>query len=330
MRSEGNAFISESLSHISTAGIFLMAAIWALGLGVHEFRLWEPSPDGIFGKPYIVLQHMTSPFPSSVPIIGRRPYKIKSDLSLGGLELDMKEAEIQNARGHENTRKTEDTTTKLTYDNLNVSIWDQRLKYLGSEDSSASTKRGIHPGSAVTDMLKSYDGNDYAKFEDVDDTDAVLYEFSFLSVDQNKGVLRFVTSKSTGTVKRIAVYYRQKIHFKNPEVDKGRLALEGYYDDVKGQFYDIAARYELTNGFAERMYKSRGFDRYSKFRSAELTNIQCAYYSANNGEMIMHFHLAAHVQSKDGEKVKHFNGRAQIVAEGGRWSINDIYEAEQK
>lgn len=330
MGKKSKASNGEGFTQFSAAGIFLMVAIWALGLGVYEFRTWEPSPDGIFGKPYIILQHVTSPFPSSVPIVGRRPYKVKSDLSLGGLELDMKEAEIQNARGKENTRQLKDTTTKLTYDNLNVSVWDERLKYLGSTDPSDSTKRGIHPGSSVADMLKAYNGNDYAKFEDVDDEDAVLYEFSFLSVDQNKGVLRFITSKSDKTIKKISVYYPQKIHFKNSEVDKGRLALEDYYDAIQDHFYDIAARYDLTNGFAEKMYKSRGFDRYSKFQSVELTNIQCAYYSESNGEMIMHFHLVAHVQTQDGVKIKHFNGRAQIVAENRQWCINDIYEIEQE
>ena len=147
---------------------------------------------------------------------------------------------------------------------------------------------------------------------------------------KNKGVLRFVTSKSEQTIKKISTYYPQKIRFKNEEVDKGRLVLEDYYDEVKDHFYDIAAEYNLTNGFAEKMYKSRGFDRYYKFQSAELTNIQCAYYSESNGEMIMNFHLVAQIRSKDGVKVKHFNGRAQIVAENRHWCINDIYEVEQK
>ena len=175
--------------------LIAVIAILVIAIGVFVYK--ETASDTSTSS-YSSLTKQSSSSSSSVA----KEREMKSDLSLGGLDLDMTVDEVHKALGQENEIKTKNQFHFLEYDAIEVGVRNDNVVHsLVSNGPSVKTKRGIHEGSTLADVQKAY-GTDCAS---MDYDDLMLYEYSFKSMSGNDGLLRFAIKKSDNTVKYISV-----------------------------------------------------------------------------------------------------------------------------
>ncbi len=182
----------SKFGRLAAAALLLLA----VGFGAYHIGASNSAPKA---PSMMTTQATTSN--SSKPIQKAAKREMKSDLSLGGLDLDMSIDDVRKTLGKENTSEQRGKFNFLLYDNVEVGTYENTVRALVSNGPSAQTKRGIHEGSTLADVQKAY-GTD-AMVTDYDDLK--LYEYSFKSVAGNDGLLRFAVKKSDNTVKYISV-----------------------------------------------------------------------------------------------------------------------------
>lgn len=127
--------------------------------------------------------------------------EMTSDLSLGGLDLDLTLDEMHERLGQEESSKQEDNHMYYFYEGLKVGSTNNKLTSLVSDNDKVATKRGLHQGDSYDDMVKAY-GSSYNKMEY---NGQMLYEYSFQSLDGKNGILRFAVSEDTNKIAYISV-----------------------------------------------------------------------------------------------------------------------------
>ena len=112
-----------------------------------------------------------------------------SDLGLGGICIGYDKAEVYQLMGKENEITNPDRSSNLRYQypDMEVVITNGVVSAVVSKNSSVQTKRGIHQGSNIQDVLRAY-GNDY--FESNYDG-MTLVEYKMTSLDRRECLLRF-------------------------------------------------------------------------------------------------------------------------------------------
>ena len=174
--------------------LIAVIAILVIAIGVFVYK--ETASD-TSSSSYSSLAKQSSSSSSSAA----KEREMKSDLSLGGLDLDMEIGDVRKALGQEKSSEQRDKFNFLLYDNIEVGTYRNVVRALVSNGPSVKTKRGIHEGSTLADVQKAY-GTDCAS---MDYDDLMLYEYSFKSMSGNDGLLRFAIKKSDNTVKYISV-----------------------------------------------------------------------------------------------------------------------------
>lgn len=132
------------------------------------------------------------------------PREMKTDLSLGGLDLGMDIDGMHDVLGKENSSKdSQDSPGYMFYyyDDLQVGIKNRSVDALVSDGNSVKTKRGISEGSSLKDVQNAY-GSDYTS---MDYEDMTLYEYTFRDMKGRPGILRFAVKKKDNKVKYISV-----------------------------------------------------------------------------------------------------------------------------
>lgn len=132
------------------------------------------------------------------------PREMKTDLSLGGLDLGMDIDGMHDVLGKENSSKESQDSPEYMfyyYDDLQVGIKDRSVDALVSDGKSVKTKRGISEGSSLKDVQNAY-GSDYTS---MDYEDMTLYEYTFRDMKGRPGILRFAVKKKDNKVKYISV-----------------------------------------------------------------------------------------------------------------------------
>ena len=189
MKQKGNV---SALDRIGAVGIFLMVAVWGFGFGFYEFHVWSSSHS-------THVQEVASTQKTTSPEKSLR--KMETDLSLGGLDIDMTVDEVRKALGKESSAKKQGKYDFIYYDDLQVGTYQAVVRALVSDGPSVKTKRGIHEGSSFAEVKKAY-GTDYYT---MDNDDLTLYEYPFKSLKGHDGLLRFAIKKSDQTVQYISV-----------------------------------------------------------------------------------------------------------------------------
>ena len=174
--------------------LIAVIAILVIAIGVFVYK--ETASD-TSSSSYSSLAKQSSSSSSSAA----KEREMKSDLSLGGLDLDMEIGDVRKALGQEKSSEQRDKFNFLLYDNIEVGTYRNVVRALVSNGPSVKTKRGIHEGSTYEEVKKAY-GTDCAS---MDYDDLMLYEYSFKSMSGNDGLLRFAIKKSDNTVKYISV-----------------------------------------------------------------------------------------------------------------------------
>lgn len=100
---------------------------------------------------------------------------MSSDLSLGGLDLGITLDEMHNRLGQESSSKQDGNHMYYFYEGLKVGSVDNKLTSLVSENDEVKTKRGIHQGSTLDEVVSAY-GNPTSTLAYDGKT---LYEYTF-------------------------------------------------------------------------------------------------------------------------------------------------------
>lgn len=253
--------------------------------------------------------------------------KMKSDLSLGGLDLDMTVDEVHKALGKETSAKKQGKFDFIYYPDLQVGTYQNVVRALVSDGPSVETKRGIHEGSTLADIRKAY-GTDC---QAMDYDDLTLYEYSFKSMKGHDGLLRFAVKKSDNTVSYISV--------RIPEDEKAtddtsktrendaKLALtvlDGYYQGITNGHERKA--YQLLT--SSRQKKMGTFEQFKKGFETTLSHRvdQLQVDSASPGVIKVSYLLTARDRTDNfgGVKYRVFQCTATIVKDTDAWRIDDM------
>lgn len=134
---------------------------------------------------------------------------VQTDLSIGGLDVGVSVGDMRKALGNEKSSKAVPNIpgfTNYTYDGMTVGVKDGEVTTLVSDGANVQTKRGIHQGSMLADIMQEY-GTNYTKQEF---DGLVLYEYEFTAVGGEKGILRFAVNPQNNQVDYISARLPEK------------------------------------------------------------------------------------------------------------------------
>lgn len=300
--------------------LIAVIAILVIAIGVFVYK--ETASD-TSSSSYSSLTKQSSSSSSSVT----KEREMKSDLSLGGLDLDMEIGDVRKALGQENSSEQRDKFNFLLYDNIEVGTYRNVVRALVSNGPSVKTKRGIHEGSTYEDVKKAY-GTDCAS---MDYDDLMLYEYSFKSISGNDGLLRFAIKKSDNTVKYISVRIPEdEKPAENNDVDANAAAqvLNKYYQTIANG--NTSTAYNLLSADMQRhmgtldQFKSG----YQTTISHQLSDMNLV--SSGDNQVVISYLLTARDRTPSKRvKVQIFRCEATLSKATGSWHIVNLSATKQ-
>ena len=123
------------------------------------------------------------------------------DLSLGNITIGETTATLKAAMGAPGRIVTENGQVHWKYNDIDVIVYENRVSEIISSTSAASTPRGFHEGSRISDVWQTY-GNNY-RHETYGNLD--LYEYPITSNDGIPCLLRFAVRQGENTVNYISM-----------------------------------------------------------------------------------------------------------------------------
>lgn len=279
------------------------------------FKVFSPGPT-------------TSAVPSYHHSVDKKPDKpkekskpaVKSDLSLGGMELDETMQDMYDKLGKESYTKSDDGRTYYYYkDSVRVGFTDGKVTSLVSDGTKASTKRGIHEGSTLGEVIDAY-GDNASKFK-YDNLD--LYEYSAKSLAGREGILRFAIN-AQGKVEYISVRIPQENKVDSQAVgNAAKDVIDSYHKyitkrDYKSAYNLLTDDMQNTMGLYENW--AQGFRNTMESRVIDLrvSNVQ-----ADSAEVS--FILVARDRRPGGSfEENRFRSTATVVKTGSGWKIAGV------
>ena len=309
----------------SKLGRLVAAAVLLLALGFGAYHMGASSSAS--KSPSTTTAQATTSN-TSKPVQKEAKREMKSDLSLGGLDLDMTVDEVHKALGKENSTKEEGELHILYYPDLHVNTRDKIVSALVSESPAAETKRGIHEGSSLADIQKAY-GTDCAT---MDYDDLTLYEYSFKSLKGHDGLLRFAVKKSDNTVKYISVRIPQEEKpaqgVSDAEANKAAQRLNDYYQYIthsreKDAYGILSADMQKHMGTLDQFKK--GYRTTLSHSLSDLTLLS----TEGNDKVTIGYTLTAHDRASGGVLVQTFRCEATLSKATGSWHIVNMKAKKQ-
>ena len=243
----------------------------------------------------------------------------KTELSLGGMDLDETMQDMYDKLGKESYTKSDDGRTYYYYqDSVRVGFTDGKVTSLVSDGTKSTTKRGIHEGSTRQEVINAY-GDSASKFN-YDNME--LYEYTAKSLDGRDGILRFAIN-SQGKVEYISVRIPQEAKVDTNAIgNAAKDAVASYHKFITNK--DYKAAYNLltpdmqnTIGLFENWTK--GFKNTIESRAVEM---QVSNVQADSAEVS--FILVARDRRPGGVEENRFRSTATIVKTDNGWKIASV------
>ena len=261
-----------------------------------------------------------------------RPVReMKTDLSLGGLDLGMSLDDMQKVMGKENSKKDSEDLKGLVfykYDILRAGVIDNKVHSLVSDGSSAKTKRGLHEGSSYQDMIDAY-GSDYTKMNYKDKT---LYEYTFKTLNGEDGLLRFAINKSDNKVAYISVRIPEgdestQKQTQPVDVAGAKQAFVNYHKAISQKHLDDAYGM-MTPACQNHMGDLSSYaSGYKDTLSSSVDNLTVV--SSSSDQVVMNYRLIARDRYKGNKvKVQKFAGTVTMVKQNGSWKIGQTQSSK--
>ena len=242
---------------------------------------------------------------------------VKSDLSLGGMDLDETMQDMYDKLGKESYTKSDDGKTYYYYkDSVRVGFTDGKVTSLVSDGTNSTTKRGIHEGSTLQEVLNAY-GDSATKFN-YDNLE--LYEYSARSLAGRDGILRFAIN-AQGKVEYISVRIPQEAKIDTQAVgNAAKEAVASYHKYITNR--DYKAAYNLLT---PDMQNTMGlFENWTQgFRNtieSRVTDLQVANVQADSAEVSFVL-VARDRRPGGGYEENRFRSTATVVKTDSGWKI---------
>lgn len=309
----------------SKLGRLVAAAVLLLALGFGAYHMGASSSAS--KSPSTTTAQATTSN-TSKPVQKEAKREMKSDLSLGGLDLDMTVDEVHKALGKETSAKKQGKFDFIYYPDLQVGTYQNVVRALVSDGPSVETKRGIHEGSSLADIQKAY-GTDC---QAMDYDDLTLYEYSFKSLKGHDGLLRFAVKKSDNTVKYISVRIPQEEKpaqgVSDAEANKAAQRLNDYYQYIthsreKDAYGILSADMQKHMGTLDQFKK--GYRTTLSHSLSDLTLLS----TEGNDKVTIGYTLTAHDRASGGVLVQTFRCEATLSKATGSWHIVNMKAKKQ-
>ena len=238
-----------------------------------------------------------------------------SDLALGPVYVGESWTEAHQELGKELRSATEPHNyIRYKFKDMEVVVSDGTVVALVSRDSSVSTRKGIHQGSSLSDVLNAYGSN----YQESDYDSQTYYEYTYKTKDGVPALLRFAVNNDSHNVDYIS------IRDLSDDINNAKKAFLAYHNALsRGQIKD-AFQY-FTPGMQDSVGGYDGYAvGYGNTVESKVTNI--GIQSAGPSKVVFSYKL----QSKDripGNsrlKVQHFTGSVTMVNDNGQWKIQEI------
>lgn len=244
---------------------------------------------------------------------------VKSELSLGGMDLDETMQDMYDKLGKESYTKSDDGRTYYYYaGSVRVGFTDGKVTSLVSDGDKSTTKHGLHEGSTLQEVLDAY-GDSATKFNY---DNLVLYEYTEKSIAGRDGILRFAIN-SQGKVEYISVRIPEA-----PKVDttaignSAKEAIAAYHKYITNRDYKAAYNLltpDMQNTMGAYENWTQGFRNTIESRA---TDLQVSNVQADSAEVS--FILVARDRRPGGYEENRFRSTATVVKTGGGWKIATV------
>lgn len=247
-----------------------------------------------------------------------------SDLSLGGIDIDYSIDQMHNILGKEISMEDKGIYKFYNYSDIQVGIKNGKVNSLVSNSSAVKTKRGIHQGSNLQDVLNKY-GNNYHK---TDYNDLILYEYIFISDNGQNGILRFAINKSNNQVNYISARIPDETNSNDQLVNEATQTLKDYYAAITK--HDMSRAYNILSADMQTHMGSLNVyaDGYKTTLSDEISNVQV---TSNSGDEIAFSYILTARDKYDNNSVKEqtFICTALLSKKTGTWHIVNMSSKKQ-
>ena len=246
-----------------------------------------------------------------------------SDLSLGGVALGYSIDQMHNILGRETSIEDNGMYKFYNYSDIQVGIKDGKVDSLVSNSSVVETKRGIHQGSNLQDVLNKY-GDNYSK---TDYNDLILYEYTFASDSGKNGILRFAINKSNNQVNYISVRIPDETALSSNAANEAKQVLNNYYAAITR--HDMRVAYNILSADMQTHMGSLDVyaDGYKTTLSDEIFDVQVT--SDSGDEIAFSYILTARDKYNNGVKEQTFACTALLSKKTGSWHIVDMSAKKQ-
>ncbi len=242
---------------------------------------------------------------------------VKTELSLGGMDLDETMQDMYDKLGKESYTKSDDGKTYYYYkDSVRVGFTDGKVTSLVSDGTNSATKRGIHEGSTLQEVIDAY-GDSATKFN-YDNLE--LYEYSAKSLAGRDGILRFAIN-SQGKVEYISVRIPQEAKIDTQAIgNAAKEAVASYHKYITNK--DYRAAYNLLT---PDMQNTMGlFENWTQgFRNtieSRVTDLQVGNVQADSAEVSFVL-VARDRRPGGGYDENRFRSTATVVKTDSGWKI---------
>lgn len=239
----------------------------------------------------------------------------KTELSLAGLDLGTDIKQMHDILGKETYQKTDGDYQIFDYNFVQVGIKNGIVDSLISDNESVQTKRNLHKGSDLKEIIDQY-GSNYLKsqYENL-----VLYEYKFEDLLSRPGILRFAVNGSTNKIEYVGV----RNSTEESAEDKAKQTLKNYYQYITETNFQKAysiLSWEMQNIMGTYETFSRGYD------TTISSTAQNIFVISNNGnEFILEYDLIARDRLESNRvKVQNFKGTATLKFIEEKWCIDNM------
>lgn len=239
-----------------------------------------------------------------------------SDLALGPVFVGETWSDVQRDLGQPNSNSTEPPNyTRYKYDDMEVIIENKNntVQALVSKNSSVSTKRGIHQGDSLSDVLNAY-GTDYKKSDYGEQT---YYEYEYKTKDGSPALLRFAINNND------KVDYISIRTITN-DINNARKAFLDYHKAISDHHFKEAYSY-FTDNYRQSIgdYSSYALG-YQDTLSSSVSNVKVVDSSPSKVKFMYTLKARDRIPVSSRSKTQTFTGEVTMIQDNGKWYIDSM------
>lgn len=240
-----------------------------------------------------------------------------SELSLDSVFIGEHWSDVQRDLGQPNKSSQEPPDyTRYKYDDMEVVVRnnDDTVQALVSASSSVSTKRGIHQGDSLQDVLKAYGKN----YKESDYGEETYYEYEYKTKDGAPALLRFAVNNSNNTVDYIS------IRTITNDVNNAKKAFLAYHKAISDHRFKDAYSY-FTSNYRQSIGDYRNYARgYQDTLDSSVSNIRVVDSSPSKVNLTYTLKSNDRMPGRKENKIQTFNGSVTMINDNGKWYIDNM------